>query len=973
MILIARDYPWAREQLQGALGSKTEASELELLMDYPETLEESRIPALSQGLHTAMAGFPKAEHPELWAWLQHQLGRALLASLSLDRSRNIEEAIEAFSAALSIRSREGTPEAWAESVTLRAEAFRTRWKGEPTQNVQMAIESLRIALETREKLGDPNPWAETAHYLGLALSQSEGRREEHLEAVDLLEHVVDLRQEKAHPLELADSLRALAKAHLKLASHAASHAETAIQLFDQSREITPPDRFPLEWARTTSSLAHAFFRRAEGDEMVNTKTSLALYERAVERLSPDEAPLDRAMNRLQSGLVRYLSPAENLDAAVTDFESCLGILNPELHARDWGRATHYLALAYQYRESESPESDIELSIEAHERFLAAPPQEDFDLDLLITSRMCLGGLYLMRKVSDEETNCRRGIELLEELLDLEPKPEIHTQATLLLAQAYRLASWLNPEDRLQSAVQVLERALDLQAPEVSPERWAQLSEALAKALCESEQGENLEKLQRAALIWHQTMGVWNRIGVRERRDLAASSYGSIQERVILLYQQRLEISPSAQLAVGYAQAILESTRGNHETNLTQAAEWCKKIIDAGPQNSSPLHWAKAQRLLGQALIRRNGFENDSIYAQAIQCFNKSLEALKPSDQPVEWAKSMLELANAYHEHGQPAELDKALSIYRQLESTLDENENGSYPPDLLAEVLSDWTTACLKHPDSLAHVEVAIEKGERAKLLLEPRRVSSSLRWAIHQNNLAVAYLTRRAGDMAENVERVITALRLAQEELTESWVPNLWAKIEQDLGEALLLRLRGNRDENIQRAIDCFDNAARTFQQSDEPTAIFSKFKSFGDKAVAHLLLNPESKEGSRQAALALGQAFDLPFKVTPDQLASVSGLIVRIIERAVGFKAGSFLEAEQILLRSLNKVQAERISPTDPQLMMERFAQAFSKHFVNQRLKEYRQHDAPYLRIQRDPEVAPQLIWNAEELRAERESEYK
>ncbi|MBG1262431.1 CHAT domain-containing protein, partial [Nostoc commune] len=103
-----------------------------------------------------------------WAATQNNLAVAYRERIKGDRTDNIENAIAAYTAALTVYTREALPQSWAATQNNLANAYSDRIKGDRADNIENAIAAFTAALTvyTREAL--PQDWAETLWMRGIA-------------------------------------------------------------------------------------------------------------------------------------------------------------------------------------------------------------------------------------------------------------------------------------------------------------------------------------------------------------------------------------------------------------------------------------------------------------------------------------------------------------------------------------------------------------------------------------------------------------------------------------------------------------------------------------------------------------------------------------------------------------------------------------------------------------------------------------
>ena len=108
--------------------------------------------------------------PDNWARFQENLGDAYRKRLKGDRAENIELAIAAYEAALTLWKRDAYPWQWALGHTILGEAYSVRIQGKRADNLDRAIAAYRAALEIRTSEAFPRDNIETARLLGQALN-----------------------------------------------------------------------------------------------------------------------------------------------------------------------------------------------------------------------------------------------------------------------------------------------------------------------------------------------------------------------------------------------------------------------------------------------------------------------------------------------------------------------------------------------------------------------------------------------------------------------------------------------------------------------------------------------------------------------------------------------------------------------------------------------------------------------------------
>ncbi|MEH2000141.1 MAG: tetratricopeptide repeat protein [Nostoc sp.] len=89
--------------------------------------------------------------PQYWATTQNNLANAYMERIKGDKAENIENAIAAYTAALTVYTPSAFPQQWALTQNNLANAYRERIKGDRAENIENAIahssQSLELSLK----------------------------------------------------------------------------------------------------------------------------------------------------------------------------------------------------------------------------------------------------------------------------------------------------------------------------------------------------------------------------------------------------------------------------------------------------------------------------------------------------------------------------------------------------------------------------------------------------------------------------------------------------------------------------------------------------------------------------------------------------------------------------------------------------------------------------------------------------------
>jgi tetratricopeptide (TPR) repeat protein len=167
-----------REKVKGALL-------FGLGYEYYTRRQGSRADNLEQAIkadEAALTVFTREAFPRGWGTTQSNLGVALADRIRGDRADNLEQAIKAYEAALTVRTREAFPQDWAQTQNNLGDALRQRIRGDRADNLEQAIKADNAALTIYTREASPIEWARLQNNLAWALADRiRGDRADNLE------------------------------------------------------------------------------------------------------------------------------------------------------------------------------------------------------------------------------------------------------------------------------------------------------------------------------------------------------------------------------------------------------------------------------------------------------------------------------------------------------------------------------------------------------------------------------------------------------------------------------------------------------------------------------------------------------------------------------------------------------------------------------------------------------------------------
>lgn len=695
---------------------KTILQEIKQLARSNETAY--RISTIQRGLKQ----ISREDSPPLWALLQAELGLAHLDSLTGDRTQNLELAIKAFTAALSVWSRTSYPEAWAETQNNLGEAYRNRILGDRALNIESSIKAYMEALTVRTREDNPRAWAVTHNNLGAAYTDRlvGDPQENLLKAASSLKLSLEVLTRENEPEYWAGTMNNLGNVYdQSLPGNRAENIEQAIEAFESALTVFTHDDFPQQWALVMNNLGRTQIHRIRGNRTMNLELGIQHLEAALTVYTVEEYPYDWAMvqnNLGQTYSHRVLGErSENLEKAIQAFKRCLGVATGTKTPDLWATALNNLGNAYCDRIKGEHADNIERAIKAYESALTIRTRERFPEDWATTQNN-LGGAYYRRIRGERAANLERAIKAFEAALTVRvreklPEEWAETQSNLGVVYFTRIVG--ERAENVERAISALNQALKVFTSEVYPIKWASLQINLGEALHNRLYGSRAKNLDSALVAFESALNVFDRQSYPYEWALAQNNLGNVYrlrihgeradnlDRAIRAFQNALQVYTREShprswalaqnnLGIAYYNCI----HGNRGENLERAIQAYKAALKVYTQDSFPESWAKVQNNLGGAYADRiSGNRSDNLRL-AVQSFQAALKVHLPERFPLDarlaaanlarfeiereaWSEAYAALSTAIQageqlyttaitEEGKAAELEENAALYRQI-------------------------------------------------------------------------------------------------------------------------------------------------------------------------------------------------------------------------------------------------------------------------------------------------------------------
>jgi tetratricopeptide (TPR) repeat protein len=380
-------------------------------------VELSRFPFASraENLHGAIEAFRAAlkvrtreEFPESWALAQSNLGSALTQVPTGNRAENLRQAIEAFRAVLMVYTAEEFPQRWAATQVNIGTALADLPIGDRTENLRQATDAFRYALSVYTYADYPENWAAVQNHLGGVLLQLPlGDRTENMrQAIDAFRNALHIFSRDTHPEEWASIQSNLGAALSQIPlGDRAENLRQAILAYRSALSVYSYEYFPEEWAKTQTRLGSALMDLPAGDPQERMRQAIEAFRAALAVYTKTDHPFDWAMtqNRLGSALSELPATdrGENLGLAIESFRAALTVLSRKDTPTDWAAAQNNLGTTLLAMPSLDRTDSLRQATQAFRAALTVYTREAFPQRWALVQRN-LARAYASLPTSDNE-------------------------------------------------------------------------------------------------------------------------------------------------------------------------------------------------------------------------------------------------------------------------------------------------------------------------------------------------------------------------------------------------------------------------------------------------------------------------------------------------------------------------------------------------------------------------------------------
>lgn len=293
-----------------------------------------------------------ANDPEIWMMLG---ASALEMGYKRDVER-VEEAVDAFSAALPHYDIDTSQEEWAACQMLLGESL--TYVGKAKRNpklLQRAVAALEAVLQVRSRDTAPGAWASVQKRLALALrflAQEETAPDRLMQSIAAYRAVLAVVDRATEPLEWADTQNRLGNALVDAGARDPDSKllDAAAEAFRAALEVYTRNSAPDEWAQVQGNIGNALstlaHRQAADPRLLHA--AVDAFRLALEIQRPDRIPADWALTQNNLGTALRVLGEKNrapeyLYEAISAFEAALAVRDRHDTPGDWAISKGNLA------------------------------------------------------------------------------------------------------------------------------------------------------------------------------------------------------------------------------------------------------------------------------------------------------------------------------------------------------------------------------------------------------------------------------------------------------------------------------------------------------------------------------------------------------------------------------------------------------------------------------------------------------
>jgi tetratricopeptide (TPR) repeat protein len=214
------------------------------------------------------------------------------------------------------------------------------------------------------------------------------------------------------------------------------------------------------------------------------------------------------------GLIYVNNPhkniVENLENAISFFESALKIYTHDDFPQEWAQTQNNLGIAYRRRIQGNRTENREMSIECFQSALRVLSKTAFPQQWAMTQNS-LGIAYKNRIRGNRAENQEMAIECFKLALNVRtetdfPQDWAQTQNNLATVYAQRIRG--NQAENLEMAIECYQNALKIRTETDFPQQWAMTQNNLGLAYTQRSKGEKAENIKKAIECYQNALKIY---------------------------------------------------------------------------------------------------------------------------------------------------------------------------------------------------------------------------------------------------------------------------------------------------------------------------------------------------------------------------------------------------------------------------------------------------------------------------------
>jgi predicted aspartyl protease/tetratricopeptide (TPR) repeat protein len=243
--------------------------------------------------------FRADDSPEEWAIAHYYLAGAYTQRIEGTTAENLEQAIKAYEAALSIPAFRAHAAEWATAQERLGNAYKLLRTGDEASNLEHAIKAYEVALTVKTPVGTPQDWWRLQRSLAAAYeARIEGDREANMGRAISAYRAALITLTSSNPKEWSATQASLGELYrTRTTGDRSWNIEHAIKAYEAALSVKVAGAEQQEWAKIKKNLGLAYESRVEGDHAENVSRAVQAYEAALGIFNRDVFPRENTQTQ----------------------------------------------------------------------------------------------------------------------------------------------------------------------------------------------------------------------------------------------------------------------------------------------------------------------------------------------------------------------------------------------------------------------------------------------------------------------------------------------------------------------------------------------------------------------------------------------------------------------------------------------------------------------------------------------------